>query len=86
MSNTRAKQERSKAKDIRQGIVEQHGHINSDKSKKKYTHAVYAQVIFFGKVLKSEYVRKFYSLASAEQCKSALEKKKFYVNVRIEEL
>jgi len=86
MSNAIAKQERSKAKDIRQGIIEQHGHINSDKSKKKHTHAVYAQVIFFGKVLKSEYVRRFRSLASAEQCKSALEKKRFYVNVRIEEL
>jgi hypothetical protein len=86
MSNTRVKIERSKAKDIRQGIVEQHGHINSDKSKKKYTHAVHAQVVFFGKILKSDYIRKFYSLASAEQCKSALEKKRYYVNLRIEEL
>jgi hypothetical protein len=86
MSNIRVKIERSKAKDIRQGIIEQHGHINSDKSKKKYTHAVHAQIVFFGKILNNNYVRKFYSLASAEQCKSALEKKGFYVNLRIEKL
>ena len=82
MSNAIAKQERSKAKDIRQGIIEQHGHINSDKSKKKYTHAVIASLIFMGK----DYKRKFHSLSAAEQCKSALEKKRYYIDVRIEEL
>lgn len=86
MSNPRAKAERSKAKDIRQGIVEQRP--VSTNSKKKYNYEVLCDFCFTNAAFNHKDYRlgKFHKLSDAEKCKEAAEKKKYYTNVRINPL
>lgn len=83
MSNPRAKSERSKAKDIRQGITEQRP-VGSNQ-KKKYNYEVLCDLCFMNVRLNHKDYRlgKFHKLSDAEKCKKAAEQKRYYTNVRI---
>lgn len=86
MSNQRSKAERSKAKDIRQGIVEQKP--VSSNSHKKANYEVLCDFQFMCSAFNRKDYRlgKFHKLSDAEKCKEAAEKKKYYINVRINPL
>lgn len=86
MSNPRAKTERSKAKDIRQGVVEQQP--LKPPSKKKDRYEVLCDLVFMNTRMnhKDYRIGKFAKLSDAEKCVKASEKKKYYQNVRIKEL
>jgi hypothetical protein len=86
MSDPRAKTERSKAKDIRQGIVEQKPVSSNSKKKPKY--AVYADLVFMHSTLnrKNYCVGKYATMKAAKQAHQHALKVKYYSNVRIQEL
>lgn len=90
MSNARAKAERSHAKDLRQGVVEQRPVSSGDKKKKKKQWAVrvdYGGI--FSKMWGREggtVIGKYASRAAAEQAAKSAERHSFYTNVRIEEI
>ena len=88
MSNPRAKQERSKAKDTRQGIVEQKPVSSSLKKKSKYKiTAQYHQGCLLYKTEKDRFsIGKYTTLAGAEQALKSLSKYSFYTELRIEEI
>lgn len=88
MSNPRAKAERSKAKDIRQGLVEQKPVTSNAKKKYKYkVTAQYSESCLFWKHDKDRFhVGKYTSLTGAEQALKSLAKYKFYTDLRIEEI
>lgn len=83
MSNPRAKAERSKAKDIRQGITEQRP--VSSKSQKKKRWVVRAdwetRILPWREIVIGRYAK----LGDAEKAAEATRKKSYYTNVRIEE-
>lgn len=86
MANKRAKQERSAAKDIRQGVTEQRP-VSSNKKKKK----TYRLVGDFGIEGERFFFRdysfgKYSSLKQAEDALASHEKKKYTSNLRIEEI
>lgn len=82
MSDPRAKAERSKAKDIRQGITEQRP-VSSKSQKKKpwVVRANWAGVFHWRETLIGRYAK----LSDAEKAADAALKKSYYTNVRIEE-
>ena len=86
MSDARVKAERSKAKDIRQGILEQKPVSSNSKKKPKY--AVYADLVFTHCTLnrKNYCVGKYATMKAAEQAYQHALKVKYYSNVRIQEL
>lgn len=82
MSNPRAKAERSKAKDIRQGITEQRP-VSSKSQKKKpwVVRANWTGVFSHREVAIGRYAK----FGDAEKAAEATRKKSYYTNVRIEE-
>lgn len=86
MSNPRTKAERSAAKDIRQGIIEQRP--VSSNSKKKYKYEVLCDLVFRNvRMNQKDYrIGKFAKLADAEKCVESSKKKGYYQNIRIVEL
>jgi hypothetical protein len=89
MSDAQAKAERSKAKDIRQGVTEQKP--LKGKSKKKHTHRIvgeYASKFFlnFDWLHGNQTIGKYSSLKAAQTALAALSKQSIYTNLRIEEL
>lgn len=83
MSDPRAKAERSKAKDIRQGITEQRP-VTANKQKKKpwVVRADWETRWFAGREL---VIGRYAKLSDAEKAAEATRKKSYYTNVRIEE-
>ena len=86
MSQAQAKAERSKAKDTRQGILEQRPVSSNSKKKNKYV--IYADLCFLSKIFnhKNVCVGKYATLRAAEQAYQHALKVKYYTNVRMEEL
>lgn len=88
MSNAQAKAERSKAKDIRQGIIDQPS-VKS-KSRKRFTHRITAEwsidtilsALDNGRFTYGKYT----SLTAAQQALKSMAKYKFYTNVMLEEI
>lgn len=83
MSNPRAKAERSKAKDIRQGITEQRA--VSSKSPKKKPWVVRAEWVLRWLGNHEVVIGRYAKLSDAEKAAEATRKKRHYTNVRIEE-
>lgn len=83
MSNPRAKAERSKAKDIRQGIAEQRP--VSSKSQKKKQWLVRACWVLKWLDDQEVVIGRYAKLSDAEKAAEATRKKAYYTNVRIEE-
>ena len=83
MSDPRTKAERSHAKDIRQGVVEQRPVTANKKKKKKWiVRADWKIAILHGR---ETVVGRYATLDAATKAAAAAEKS-FYTNVRIEEL
>lgn len=83
MSDPRAKAERSKAKDLRQGITEQRP-VSASKAKKKpwTVRALFAPAWLGGRdVVIGRYAKQ----ADAEKAAEAARKKSFYTSITIEE-
>jgi len=83
MSNPRAKAERSKAKDLRQGIVEQRP--VSSKSAKKKPWVVRADWVLRWTCERGIVIGRYAKHSDAEKAAEATRKKSYYTNVRIEE-
>lgn len=83
MSNPRAKAERSKAKDIRQGVTEQRP--VSSKSQKKKPWVVRADWVLQWRDDFEVVIGRYAKLSDAEKAAEATRKKSYYTNVRIEE-
>lgn len=83
MSNARAKAERSKAKDIRQGITEQRP--VSSKSQKKKPWVVRADWAPKWLSRREVVIGRYAKFGDAEKAAEAARKKSYYTNVRIEE-
>lgn len=84
MSNPRAKAERSKAKDLRQGITEQRPVTASKRKKKAYTLRV--TMVWFNKQLARYTVGNYATLRDAEKAAEAARKKSYYTEIIIEEI
>lgn len=82
MSDPRTKSERSKAKDIRQGIVDQRP-VSSSKKKKPMWIVRGEWAIWMDREIT---IGKYPKLADAEKALASASKKKWYKNLRIEEL
>lgn len=82
MSNPRAKAERSKAKDIRQGIEEQTPVSSKKQKKKKY--AIICDMTFLGTVRKEQTYGKYERLKDAENAFKVLPL--YCINATIEEI
>lgn len=94
MSDAQAKAERSKAKDIRQGITEQKP-LKGKAKKKKHTHRIvgeFASKSLFNASFNPEWLQgtqtigKYSSLQAAQTALAALSKQGIYTNLRTEEL
>ena len=87
MSNPRAKAERSKAKDIRQGIKEQRP-VNSGNKKKKHTHKLIGDYgVPSGIFYCVDYCfGKYCNIRQAEEAFKSFSKKNYVNNLRIEEI
>lgn len=83
MSDPLTKAERSKEKDIRQGIVEQRP-VSSDKQKKK-AYTLRATMPWFNNQLARVALGHYATLRDAEKAKEAALKKPYYTEVEIEE-
>lgn len=83
MSNPRAKAERSKAKDIRQGITEQRPVTASKQKKKPWVVRAMWETRFLP--WRDVVIGRYAKLSDAEKAAEATRKKSYYTNVRIEE-
>lgn len=83
MSDPRTKAERSHAKDIRQGIVDQRPVSSNKKKKKKWIVRAEWKIAVWNR--RETVVGRYASLDAATKAAAAAEKS-FYTNVRIEEL
>lgn len=84
MSDPRTKEERSKAKDIRQGITEQRPVIPHEKKKKKYAVKGKWTITFFKNP--DTIIGKYATLKDAEKALKSAQKVKWYKDLHIEEL
>ncbi len=82
MSNPRAKAERSKAKDIRQGIEEQTPVSSKKQKKKKY--AIICDMMFMRSIIKNTVYGKYERLKDAENAFKVLPL--YCTNATIEEI
>ena len=85
MSDPKTKAERSKAKDVRQGIVEQRP-VSSNK-KKKLKYKIICELHLFRAITPDFCYGKYATLTDAENALKTIDKKfRYYVNPRIEEV